>query len=984
MTSLSRAVRHLALFLPLLVVAPQLSAQQITLNPPTAIQTGEETPWIYEGSDVPQDREWLFGEMDNGLRYAVRENGVPPGQVSIRIRIDAGSLHERDDELGFAHLLEHLLFRESKYLGPAEAIPTWQRLGATFGSDTNASTTPTQTVYKLDLPNASPQNLEESFKLLSGMIREPVLSAANLAAEVPIVLAEKRESGGPEERNSETSRKVLFAGQRFAERPPIGTEATLTGATPEAVQAFHARWYRPENTVIAVAGDVDPMILAALTEKWFGDWQVEGPTVPAPDFGDPVPPPGATGDTPIGETGVLVEPGLPRAYTYAIMRPWRQVEDTIVYNEGKLRDELAAALINRRLEARARGGGSFLYAYVQKTDFIRSTDATFVSIAPLTEDWQAALSDVRSVIADALAEPPTQEELDRELAEMRIDYTSMVEQRSVMPGSGLADMVVGAVDIRESVAAPETFLQVFNSMKDTATPQRMLEQTRAMFEGSVIRSFYVTPAEGEATEAQVRTALAETAAADANARLAAQAISFDDLPAIGEPGTVASSERIFLPGFGRPLERVEFDNGVTAFLSANGNEPGRVAVKVRFGAGYRAFEADDAPYISLGQLALFDSGIGELGQEEIDRLTTGRRIGHEFAIDEGTFVFAAQTRGADLADQLYLLAAKLGMPSWDPNPVIRARALAERSYESWSTSPQAVLGRDLDYLLRGRDPRFATPDPATLATVTPEGFRQTWEPLLSQGPVEVMIFGQFDRDEAVETLRRTFGALSARDPVSPEVAARAPDFPSAASEPVVLTHKGDANQAAAVIAWPGGAGTENLRESRQLEILMSIFNNRLIDEMREHAGASYAPQIGSSWPLDLDAGGTITATSQLQPEDVPLFFEIANGIAQDLATEPADADELARATEPLLQLIDRASTGNLFWMFQVEGAGTDPRRLEAIDTLLPDYTRTTPEAMQALARKYFAGNPGWRLAVIPEGQTLASGGGSRAAEISGR
>ena len=81
-------------------------------------------------------------ELPNGLRYAVRNNRVPPGQVSIRIRVDAGSLNERDEERGFAHLIEHLLFRQSQYLGDGEAIPTWQRLGASFGNDTNAETTP--------------------------------------------------------------------------------------------------------------------------------------------------------------------------------------------------------------------------------------------------------------------------------------------------------------------------------------------------------------------------------------------------------------------------------------------------------------------------------------------------------------------------------------------------------------------------------------------------------------------------------------------------------------------------------------------------------------------------------------------------------------------------------------------------------------------------------------------------------------------------
>jgi zinc protease len=167
MTLNTRAVRHFALLLPLALVTAPLAAQDKVPAPaPTSLQTGEETPWIYRGSDVPRDKEWLWGEMDNGLRYAVRHNGVPPDQVSIRIRIDAGSLNETDAERGFAHLIEHMTFRQSKYLGDGEAIPTFQRLGATFGSDTNAQTTPTETVYKIDLPAATPAKVEEAFRLL--------------------------------------------------------------------------------------------------------------------------------------------------------------------------------------------------------------------------------------------------------------------------------------------------------------------------------------------------------------------------------------------------------------------------------------------------------------------------------------------------------------------------------------------------------------------------------------------------------------------------------------------------------------------------------------------------------------------------------------------------------------------------------------------------------------------------------------------------
>ena len=968
MTHFPRAIRRLALVLPAVLLVPQpLLAQEPATPSPQHVTPAGGTPWIYEGSDVPRDEEWIFGELPNGLRYAVRKNGVPPDQVSVRVRIDAGSLHEEDSELGYAHLLEHLLFRESRYLGPAEAIPTWQRLGATFGSDTNAETSPTHTVYKLDLPNVNEAKLAESMKLLSGMVRSPVLSDANVKAEVPIVLAEKRERGGPGERAGNASREVLFSGQRLATRTPIGTEETLRAATGDSVSAFYKRWYRPENAVIVAAGDMDPLQLAAEIEKWFGDWQGEGPAVPAPDFGDPVAPAGADPENPVGEVGVVVEPDLPRSFTYAVMRPWRPVQDTVAYNEGLLRDALAQALINRRLESRARAGGSYLYAQVSQDDVSRSADMTFVSFAPLTDDWKTALDDIRGVIADALATPPSQEEIDRELAEFEIVFKSQVEQRRVLPGPRLADDIVNAVDIREAVAAPETVLTVFNSMRETITPELVLDHTRALFTGDVIRASYVTPATGEASVEAIRAALGEDIAADAEARVAAQAISFDDLPAVGEPGEVVAQAPIGV----LDIEQVEFANGVKAILWANDAEPGRVAVKVRFGAGYRAIDPEDAVYANLGYAALIGSGIGDLGQEELDVLATGRKFGFDFQTGDGAFSFYAQTREQDLEEQLYLFAAKLAMPGWDPNPVTRAKAAGKLAYESYGANPNGVLQRDLEYLLSDRDARFRTPTPQMFDAATPEGFRETWEPLLKQGPVEVLVFGEFDKAATVDALRRTFGALAPRDAAPADVLERPVAFPEA-GETVVRHHRGDANQAAAVIAWPSGAGVENLRESRRLEVLVSLFNNRLMEAMREHAGASYSPVVRSEWPSDVNSGGRIAALAQLRPEDVPVFFAEAERIAQELASAPVSEDEYNRVVEPLRQYVSRASTGNLFWLYQLEGATQDPRRIPMLRFLLADYTQTPPTELQALAQKYFGSRAGWRLAVIPQGQTLAT------------
>ncbi|OYU34997.1 M16 family metallopeptidase [Novosphingobium sp. PASSN1] len=916
-------------------------------------------PWLYRGSDVPQDKAWIFGVLPNGLRYAVRRNGVPPGQISVRVLVDAGSLYETEPQRGYAHLIEHLTFRDSKYLKAGEAIPAWQRLGATFGSDTNAETSPTQTVYKLDIPDISSAKLDETFRLLSGMITAPVFTDVGVKTEVPIVLAEMRERSGPQTRILDGTRALFFAGQPLGSRSPIGTEETLNAATPAKVKAFHDAWYRPDNAVIVVAGDADPQAMITHIKQWFGTWKGTGKRPPQPDFGAPKPPAAADPANPVGDAKVMVEPDLPRVFNYAVLRPWHKVNDTIVYNQGLMIDRLGLAIINRRIEGRARAGGSYLAASVEQQRLSRSADATLVTVTPLTDDWKAAVTDVRAVIADALATPPTEEEIQREVAEFDVAFKVPVETQETLAGSKLADDITDAVDIRETVANPDTVYSIFRSSIPLFTPAAVLEHTRALFKGTVIRPVLVTPKATDGTEADLRAALLAPVVPSSASRLAASSLSFKDLPPIGEPGKLTNAEGTSLLG----IERVELSNGVKALLWSNEAEPGRVIVRVHFGGGYSVIDPKDAVYASLGETALMDTGFGNVGREELDRLATGRKLSLDFDIEDTSFKMSADTRPADLADQLYLFAAKLAMPRWDANPVVRAQAAARLAYEATNASAASVMQRDAGWLLKDGDPRYATPTPAEMSRANPEGFRRVWSALLKQGPIEIDIFGDFNRDETIAALERTFGALPQRDPLP--ATGFAPRLPEPVGDPLTLTHHGDANTAAALVAWPTGGGNAGIHESRQLDLLAQVFNNRLFDAMREKIGASYAPQVSSNWPLDLPSGGYLAATTQLRPGDLPAFFAASDRIAAELASSPPTADEVARVTEPMKQLITRASTGNGFYMYQLEGGALMPEKFGQIRSILSDYSAITPDRLQALAKRYLLPGKAWRMRIVP-------------------
>ncbi len=912
-------------------------------------------PWLYEGSDVPVDDTWTFGELPNGLRYAVKRNDVPAGQVSIRVRVDAGALHENNDEQGFAHLIEHLSFRGSTFVPDGEAKRIWQRFGVTFGSDSNAQTTPTQTVYKLDLPNATPDKLDESVKIISGMIRNPRISDTALNAERAIVLAELRENSGAQMVYSDALRQHAFQGQRLASRSTIGTPETLQAADAIRLNAFHDRWYRPENAVVVMAGDMEPAQLANLVQKYFNDWKATGTRTPEPAFGDPTPQ-----GTP---TRVLIEPTLPTTVSIAYLRPWRKVDDTIAYNEQLLIDALALQIINRRLEVQARSGGNYLFAEVAQEDISRTADATLVSVTPVGDKWEAATKDVRAIIADATESPPSKADIDREKTLFGNALRTMLDSYPFEAAAKQADDIVNAVDIRETVAAPKTVVQVYEGMKDKFTPERLMASTQALFKADATRLMLSSPTAVADADNRALAALNATVSANKTARLSENALGFDALPKLGAPGKLVAEETVSR----LEMTRLELSNGVRALLYPNKAESGQIRVLVRFGKGYQAVTPDNGSLLWAGPLVLPENGIGKLKRTEIDQMVNGRRIEMNFSIDDDAFEFGANTRPDDLADQLTLIATKLENPGWDPAPVERAKALATSGYDSFEMSATSVLQRDLEYLLRSKDPRWKAAAPADVAKIDAAKFQAYWKPLMAQGPVEVMLFGDFDKAAAVKALEKSFGAMKPRAPLVVAAAAQTVNFPAANVAPLKLTHRGSTDQSAAVMAWPTGGGIAGISEGRQLEILAAIFRDRLFEKFRAEQAASYSPDMSASWPQDFPSGGYLMAYTQVKPGDVDRFFAFADDVAADLVKNPVSADELQRAVEPMKQAIERAASGNTFWLNQLKGATYEPAKFTALGKLYSDYNGVTPAILQSLAKRYFVKEKAWKLVVGPQG-----------------
>ncbi|PTT34278.1 peptidase M16, partial [Stenotrophomonas sp. HMWF022] len=98
---------------------------------------------------------------------------------------------ETDEQQGWTHMLEHMVFRGTDHFADGEGIKIWQRLGASFGSDTNAFTTLTATTFVLDLPKNDGTSYDQAMAVLAEMMSRATIDPVALATERKVVLAER-------------------------------------------------------------------------------------------------------------------------------------------------------------------------------------------------------------------------------------------------------------------------------------------------------------------------------------------------------------------------------------------------------------------------------------------------------------------------------------------------------------------------------------------------------------------------------------------------------------------------------------------------------------------------------------------------------------------------------------------------------------------------------------------------------------------------
>ncbi|MBC7660835.1 MAG: insulinase family protein [Chitinophagaceae bacterium] len=207
-------------------------------------------------------------DFANGLRVMVVPTGFP-NLVSLQIPVQTGSRNEVEPgKTGFAHFFEHMMFRGTKK-NPSDLYQSYLKK---MGARQNAYTSNDYTNYHTTFAK---EDLELMLSLEADRFMNLDYSESGFKTESRAVLGEyNKNSAQPGNKLSEVTRDAAFQVHPY-KHTTMGFLKDIENMPNQFAysKTFFDRWYRPENTTIIVAGDVDAKKVFALVEKYFSPWK---------------------------------------------------------------------------------------------------------------------------------------------------------------------------------------------------------------------------------------------------------------------------------------------------------------------------------------------------------------------------------------------------------------------------------------------------------------------------------------------------------------------------------------------------------------------------------------------------------------------------------------------------------------------------------------------------------------------------------------
>ncbi|MBO6792269.1 MAG: insulinase family protein [Balneolaceae bacterium] len=205
--------------------------------------------------------------LPNGLRI-VTERIESVKSISVGIWVKTGSRNETAKQAGITHFLEHMLFKGTDKRTAFDIAQSMESVGGYL----NAFTSSEYTCY---YARCVDDQLGRALDVLSDMVLNPIFPEEEIEKEKKVVVEEmKMYRDSPDDYLFEEFTTKLFEGHPLG-RPVIGFEDTVNAFNREDLYQYMSDRYRPDNLLIAIAGNVEHEEVVKVVSEYFADLEAK-------------------------------------------------------------------------------------------------------------------------------------------------------------------------------------------------------------------------------------------------------------------------------------------------------------------------------------------------------------------------------------------------------------------------------------------------------------------------------------------------------------------------------------------------------------------------------------------------------------------------------------------------------------------------------------------------------------------------------------
>jgi zinc protease len=646
---------------------------------------------------IPVDSRITVGQLPNGLRYWIRENREPKNRAELRLVLNAGSVLEDEDQLGLAHVVEHMAFNGSTHFPKQKLVDFMQSIGMRFGPDLNAFTGLDETIYMLKVPTDSPEIMQTSFLILEDWAHGVTFEPKAVDKERGIIVEEWRLDQGADERMREKQFPVLLRGSRYADRNPIGKKEIVETFSVETLKRYYRTWYRPDLMAVIAVGDFDRARIEELIKKHFAPLTVPAGAPPRPDF--PVP----------DHDDTLFAIAADKEASQNIVAVYHKLSAADQSTVGSYRRMLVERLFNSMLNSRLveitqKPDPPFLGAVSSRGRFVGSKDAyvlsALVADGGIARGLHALYAEGEKVARFGFT--PT--ELERQKSEaLRYFERAMTEKNNEDSGDLAEEFTRSFLEgeptpgIQYEYDLHRHFMPGI-TVEETNTLARewMTDRNRVILANVPEKAGVPVP-----TEAELRAALEDVKKAE----LAAYEDTATDAPLLPEapaPGEIVAERTIDAVG----LTEWTLSNGARVILKPTAFKEDEILFRAVSAGGISLAEDENLIPANTADQVVPQGGLGGFSAVDLQKKLAGKAVSIRPTIDELEEGLSGSASPRDAETLFELIYLTFTAPRPDPVVFDTLKAQWKTYLQNRAQSPETVFSDTLRTTMQRDQPRF--------------------------------------------------------------------------------------------------------------------------------------------------------------------------------------------------------------------------------------------------------------------------------------